>query len=76
MSMPSKSVREKIRKLEPRIQELHRDLDKLINERLCDVAEEMSGVPYDIVRSLLINRCNGFCRCRAIEKIARGDDGI
>ena len=76
MSALSKSVREKIRKLEPRIEELHRELDKLINERICDVAEGISGVPYEVVQNLLVSRCNGYCRCRAIRKIAVGDDGL
>jgi hypothetical protein len=74
--MPSKSVQAKIAKLEPRIAELRRDLDKLINERICDVAEEISGVPYELLKRLLINRCHGFCRCDALRRIADGDDGI
>ena len=47
MSMLSKSLRAKVGKLEARIDELHRELDRLINERVCDVAETISGVPTD-----------------------------
>jgi hypothetical protein len=75
MSMPSKSVRSKIDKALPRIDQFQNDLERIVNERVCDVAEEISGVPYETVRDLLESKA-GFCLCRAVRKIAAGDDGI
>jgi hypothetical protein len=75
--MLSKSVREKIGRLESRITEFHREVDRLINERVCDVAETISGVPTDCLRDILVNRASGgFCRCQAIKNLAAGDDGL
>jgi hypothetical protein len=72
--MPSKSVQAKLAGLEARIVELHRDLDRLVTEHVCDVAEDISGCPTATVRSLLVNRsASEYCRCQAIKTIAAGD---
>ena len=76
MPMPSKELRAKLAKLLPELQQLHGRQDKIIAERLCDVAEEISGVPVGVLRDLLGARSVCFCRCQAIKKIASGDDGL
>ena len=75
MSTLSKSVKSKIDKALPRIDQLQGDLEKIVNERVCDVAEQISGVPYQTVRDILESR-TGSCLCRAVRKIAAGEDGI
>jgi hypothetical protein len=76
MSIPSKELRAKLAKLLPELQQLHARQDKIITERICDVAEEISGVPIGVLRDLLGARSVCFCRCQAIKKIASGDDGL
>jgi hypothetical protein len=49
MPMPSKELRAKLAKLLPELQQLHGRQDKIIAERLCDVAEEISGVPIGVL---------------------------
>jgi hypothetical protein len=74
MSGPSKSVQSKIPGLEARIAELHRELDRLITEHVCDVAEDISGCPTTTVRSMLVSRsATDYCRCKAIKTILAGD---
>jgi hypothetical protein len=76
MSIPSKELRAKLAKLLPELQQLHARQDEIITERICDVAEEISGVPIGVLRDLLGARSVCFCRCQAIKKIASGDDGL
>jgi hypothetical protein len=76
MSMPNKRLRAKLAKLLPELEQLHARQDKIITERVCDVAEEISGVPVGVLRDLLGTRSVCFCRCQAIKKIASGDDGL
>jgi hypothetical protein len=54
--MPSESVQSKLPGLEARIAELHRQIDRLITEHVCDIAEDISGCPTTTVRSLLVSR--------------------
>jgi hypothetical protein len=76
MSMPRKDLRAKLAKLLPELQHLHARQDEIITERLCDVAEEISGVPVGVLRDLLGARSICFCRCQAVKKIASGYDGL
>jgi hypothetical protein len=75
MSALSQSVKSKIESVVPRLDELEPDLERIVNERCCDVAETISGVPYQTVRDILESRA-GFCLCRAVRKIAAGEDAI
>jgi hypothetical protein len=70
MSGPSKSVQSKIPGLEARIAELHRELDRLITEHVCDVAEDISGCPTTTVRSMLVSRsATDYCSTMDLDAI-------
>jgi hypothetical protein len=77
MPLPDKHFRAAVAKLEALIEGLHADADKLITQRVNEVAAEISGVPTDCLRNIVIDRASrGFCRCKAIKNMAAGDDGL
>ena len=73
MKEPSK---EAAKKLETEVANLHAKIDDIVKERIYAVAAQISGVPVESVKNMLVARCSSaYCRCRAVRNIASGDDG-
>jgi hypothetical protein len=68
---------EAVEKLRAEIDNLHTAMDDAIKARIYAAAAEISNVPARVLKDILIARCSSaYCRCRAIRKIAAGDDGL
>ena len=66
-----------VEKLKAEVDKLHPEMDEVIKARIYAAAAEISGVPSSVLKNILVNQCgSAFCRCRAIRKIAAGDDGL
>jgi len=76
MSVPPKSYLAKVKKVENEIDDLQASIDELVTECLIAVASEISGVPVGALRNMLQARCVCYCRCKALQNIAQGNDGL
>jgi hypothetical protein len=64
-------------KLKAEIEKLHAAADDTIKQRIYAAAAEISNVPTATLKNILVAECgSAFCRCRAIRRIAAGDDGL
>lgn len=70
--MPPREMRLEIDKLREDIDEVQRRADKLIAQRISDVAAEISGVPVRPLRDMLRGNSTGLCRCEALKRILDG----
>jgi hypothetical protein len=63
--------------LKAEIEKLHAAADGVIKGRIFAAAAEISNVPTATLKNILVAECgSAFCRCRAIRRIAAGDDGL
>jgi hypothetical protein len=77
MSIPSKELRARVKKLEATLARLHPDIDQVVKDRVYAVAAEISGVPVGVLNKAIVDRAsNGYCRCKALSAIAAGKDGL
>jgi hypothetical protein len=70
--MPPKEMRLAIDRLLDEIVEVQQRADKLITQRVNDVAAEISGVPIRPLHDMLRGGSVVFCRCEALKKILDG----
>ena len=70
--MPPKEMRLAIDKLREDIEDVQQRADKLITQRVNDVAAEISGVPIRPLHDMLRGGSVVFCRCEALKKILDG----
>ena len=70
--MPPKEMRLAIDKLRDEIVEVQHRADKLIAQRINDVAAEISGVPVRTLHDTLRGGSVVYCRCEALRKILDG----
>ena len=64
-----------IKTLQAEVERLHTKIDDAVKQRIYAAAAEISGVPVQVLKDLLIARSTGnYCRCRALKNIAEGND--
>jgi hypothetical protein len=52
------------RSLEDRIEEIHSEINAMIDARVEETAQQCPGVPRDMLRQLIVVRATGgLCRC-------------
>jgi hypothetical protein len=77
MSIPSKELRARVKRLEATLAALHADIDEIVKDRVYAAAAEISGIPVDVLKKSIVDRASGgFCRCKALSAIAAGKDGL
>jgi len=77
MSIPSKELRARVKRVEGNLATLHADIDEIVKDRVYAVAADISGVPVEVLKKSIVDRGSvGYCRCRALSAIATGKDGL
>ena len=70
--MPPKEMQLAIDKLREDIEDVQRRADRLIAQRVNDVAAEISGAPVRALHDMLRGGSVGYCRCEALKRILDG----
>jgi len=77
MSIPSKELRARVKKVEATLATLHADIDEIVKDRVYAAAAEISGIPVSVLKQSIVDRAsNGYCRCTVLSAIATGKDGL
>jgi hypothetical protein len=77
MSIPSKELRARVKKVEATLATLHADIDEIVKDRVYAAAAEISGIPVGVLKQSIVGRASdGYCRCKALSTIATGKDGL
>jgi hypothetical protein len=77
MSIPSKELRARVKKVEATFATLHADIDEIVKDRVYAAAAKISGIPVGVLRQSIVDRASdGYCRCKALSTIATGKDGL
>jgi hypothetical protein len=70
--MPDREMRRAIDDLCKEIDEIQQRADRLISQRVNDVAAEISGVPVGAIHNMIRGKSVVYCRCEALKKILDG----